>query len=155
MCGIDLSVVEMIIGIGGFILALYTNELRKRQSKTHKAVLEIQKRQEKERIEESKKAKLTAELEPMTAKYSPLIIRNIGKAEARNVRVSLSKHDLDHKGPFEFIASECAVVLRVVHRTTSIGREFHGYATDPFVATLTWDDDLGKDHSCPTTLIPG
>jgi len=117
----------------------------------------ITKRKEKERLESKKKAKLSVErTKEMGSKrmQDKFILRNIGEAEARNVKVEFYNYDRRGDGSkkqINILLDEIPSTINAGHTVKTL-MMIAGNTAPPYEIVITWDDDFKNGNVIETTL---
>jgi hypothetical protein len=117
----------------------------------------ITKRKEKERLEAKKKAKFSIErTKEMGSKrmQDKFILRNIGEAEARNVKVEFYNYDRmgdGSKRQVNLLMDEIPSTINAGHTIKAL-MIIAGNTAPPWEVVISWDDDFKEGNVIEITL---
>ncbi|MGP4073978.1 hypothetical protein ACTWQB_15730 [Piscibacillus sp. B03] len=135
-----------VVGFCSGLYALYLNHER----------TTIVRRQEKERLEEKKKAKFKVDTgEKMGSKriQKRFLLTNVGQAEARNVQVEFYNYDREkNRKKCDPLAGESVPSTINSGQTVDMLLVADMLNAPPYDIVITWEDDNKSDNIINTTL---
>jgi len=151
---IVVPLLSIVVSLFSIYFSVHANKnsltLQKEQTEMQKRITQIEEAREQNRVIQSRKANLKAELREVKRNSYRLVIENSGQGTARNVKATLDeKPILDHPA---IVSGQQEITLIGPYSEISYITGLSSDCSPPFEFKVTWEDDSGEPGEYETTL---
>ncbi|MDG5788594.1 hypothetical protein QA612_14000 [Evansella sp. AB-P1] len=134
----NIDILALIFSLFGLGMSFYALFLHKKRTK-------IMEKQYQDKIDESKKGKITLFFQEEVGRNNLLILKNEGEGNVTNIRLKFKKNNKISEPNYTPIPQKLAAGNKV-------NIKLKKFNPPPWDITLKWDDDYKKDRTLETTL---
>lgn len=151
---IVVPLLSIVVSLFSIYFSVHANKnsltLQKEQTEMQKRITQIEEAREQDRVIQSRKANLKAELREVKRNNYHLVIKNSGQGTARNVKATLDGKRISEHRAIASSDQEITLIGPGSEILYTVGITFD--CSPPFKFKVTWEDDSGEPGEYETTL---
>ena len=147
------TLLALVLGWIAAVQKRRTNQLQQENTALHERLVKLEEAREADRQEDKKSASLYGVLQKRPGRKrmrDMLIIKNKGKADARNITLQIDSCPIEKARGF--FPDKMPISLLPAGEETGILAALNKDHAPPFLLAITWDDESGKPRTNEITL---